>query len=220
MINYPCNPTGTSYTKKELRDIAKVVKKRNLLIISDEVYDELTYDFDHTPLASLPGMKGHVIYLNGFSKAYAMTGFRIGWACGPKKIVQAMTKIHQYTILCPSITGQIAACEALKTGFKNVAEMKKEYKRRRRFIVEALNEIGLLCHMPEGAFYVFPSIESTGEKSIDFAQNLLKNEKVALVPGVAFGKSCEGYVRISYASSYENLKEAVKRIKNYISKKP
>lgn len=219
MINYPCNPTGVSYTRQELLAIAKVVKKHNLLVISDEVYDELTYDFDHTPFASLPGMKDHVIYLNGFSKTYAMTGFRIGWVCGPKKIVGAMTKIHQYTILCPSITGQVAAQEALKNGFKGVQVMKKEYKRRRRFIVEALNDIGLDCHMPEGAFYVFPSIKNTGESSMDFAQNLLKKEKVALVPGVAFGKSCEGYIRISYASSYENLKEAVARINRYLEKK-
>jgi len=217
MINYPCNPTGASYTKKELQDIAKIVKKHDLLVISDEVYDELTYDFDHTPLSSLPGMKNHVIYLNGLSKTYAMTGFRIGWACGPKKIIGAMTKIHQYTMLCASITGQIAACEALKNGLASVGEMKKEYKRRRRFIVEGLNDIGLECHKPEGAFYVFPSIKNTGEKSMDFAQNLLKKKKVALIPGVAFGKSCEGYVRISYASSYANLKEAVARIKNYLS---
>ena len=219
MINYPCNPTGTSYTKGELQAIAKVVKKHNLLVVSDEVYDELTYDFDHTPFSSLPGMKDHVIYLNGFSKNYAMTGFRVGWACGPKKVIHAMTKIHQYTILCVSITGQIAACEALKNGAKSVDEMKREYKRRRRFIVEALNDIGLKCHMPQGAFYVFPSIECTKEQSMDFAQNLLKKEKVALVPGVAFGKSCEGYVRISYASSYDNLKEAVARIKNYLYKR-
>ena len=219
MINYPCNPTGASYTKKELQDIAKIVKKHDLWIVSDEVYDELTYDFDHTPFSSLPGMKNHVIYLNGFSKTYAMTGFRIGWACGPKKIIEAMTKIHQYTMLCASITGQIAACEALKNGFKSVQDMKKEYKRRRRFIVEALNDIGLECHMPEGAFYVYPSIKSTGEKSMDFAQNLLKKENVALVPGTAFGSSCEGYVRISYASSYDNLKEAIERIKHYINKK-
>jgi len=218
MINYPCNPTGASYTKKELQEIAKVAKKHNLLIISDEVYDELTYDFDHTPLASLPGMKDQVIYLNGFSKTYAMTGFRIGWACGSKKIIGAMTKIHQYTMLCAPITGQIAAREALKNGFQSVQDMKKEYKRRRRFIVEALNDIGLECHMPEGAFYVYPSIKSTGEKSMDFAQNLLKKENVALVPGTAFGRSCEGYVRISYASSYGNLKEAMIRIKHYIDK--
>ncbi len=218
MINYPCNPTGASYTRKELQAIARVVKNRNLLVISDEVYDELTYDFDHTPLSSLPGMKDHVVYLNGFSKAYAMTGFRIAWACGPRQIIAAMTKIHQYTMLCASINAQIAAGEALKNGAKSVAAMKKEYKRRRRYIVGALNDIGLECHMPEGAFYVFPSIKSVGEPSIDFAQNLLKKQKVALVPGVAFGKSCEGYVRISYASSYDNLKEAVARIGEYLGK--
>jgi len=216
MINYPCNPTGASYTRQELQKIAQIVRKHNLLIISDEVYDELTYDFDHTPLASLPGMKNHVVYLNGFSKAYAMTGFRIGWVCGPKKIVGAMTKIHQYTILCASITGQMASVEALKHGFESIQAMKREYKRRRRYIVEALNEIGMECHSPEGAFYVFPSIKSTGEKSMDFAKNLLKKKNVALVPGIAFGPSCEGYVRISYASSYENLKEAISRMADYL----
>jgi len=219
MINYPCNPTGTSYSRKELLAMARVIKKHNLLVISDEVYDELTYDYDHTPLSSLPGMKERVVYLNGFSKAYAMTGFRIGWVCGPKKVVAAMTKIHQYTILCASIDGQMAAQEAIKNGAKNVQLMKREYKRRRQFIVEELNKLGLDCHMPEGAFYVFPSIKSTGESSMDFAQNLLKKKSVALVPGVAFGKSCEGYVRISYASSYENLKEAVLRISDYLKKK-
>jgi len=218
MINYPCNPTGASYTRQELLKIAKVVKKHGLLVISDEVYDELTYDFDHTPLASLKGMKNHVVYFNGFSKAYAMTGFRIGYVCGPKKIIAAMTKIHQYTMLCAPITGQIAAIEALQQGFKSVREMKREYNRRRRYIVEALNETGLECHMPEGAFYVFPSIKGTGQKSMEFAQGLLKKQKVALVPGVAFGPSCEGYVRISYASSYDNLKEAITRIKKHLGK--
>jgi len=217
MINYPCNPTGASYTKEELIKIASIVKKHNLLVISDEVYDELTYDFDHTPLASLKGMKDHVVYFNGFSKAYAMTGFRLGYACGPSKIISAMTKIHQYTILCASITAQMAAMEALRHGFNSVQLMKREYKRRRRFIVDALNGMGLDCHLPEGAFYVFPSIKKTGQKSMDFAQNLLKKKKVALVPGIAFGPSCEGYVRISYASSYENLKEAVARIRSYLS---
>ncbi len=218
MINYPCNPTGASYTKGELQAIARVAQRHNLLVISDEVYDELTYDFDHTPLASLRGMKDYVLYFNGFSKAYAMTGFRIGWVCGPAKVVAAMTKIHQYTMLCAPITGQIAAAEALKNGFKSVQEMKKEYNRRRRYIVSALNEIGLDCHMPQGAFYVFPSIQRTGETSMAFAQNLLKKTKVALVPGGAFGASGEGYVRISYASSYECLKEAVSRIKNYLKR--
>ena len=218
MLNYPCNPTGASYQKKELEEIAKIVKKHDLIVISDEVYDELTYDFDHTPLSSLAGMHERVIYLNGFSKAYAMTGFRIGWASGPEPIISAMTKIHQYTMLCASITGQIAAIEALHNGFKAVQLMKKEYMRRRNFIVDALNNMGLKCHMPEGAFYVFPSIQSTKESSIDFAQNLLKKKKVALVPGTAFGASSEGFVRISYASSYENIKEAVARIGNYLGK--
>ncbi len=217
MINYPCNPTGASYTRNELLAIARVIKRRNLLVISDEIYDELTYDFDHTPLASLEGMKERVIYLNGFSKAYAMTGFRIGFVCGPPQVIAAMTKIHQYTMLCAPITGQMAALEALKNGFQAVKEMKGEYKRRRRYIVTALNEMGLKCHLPDGAFYVFPSIQSTGETSMEFAQNLLKKKKVALVPGPAFGSSCEGYVRISYASSYENLKEAVIRMKDYLA---
>ena len=212
MINYPSNPTGASYTKNELRAIAEVVKKRGLLVLSDEIYDELTYDFDHTPLASLPGMKEHVLYFNGFSKSYAMTGFRIGWVNGPAKIIAAMTKIHQYTMLCASITGQMAAREALRSGLKEVHVMKREYRRRRNFIVDALNQIGLDCLMPEGAFYVFPSIKKIGMPSLDFAKKLLEKEKVALVPGVAFGPSCEGYIRISYASSYDNLKEAVRRI--------
>jgi len=218
MINYPCNPTGASYTKKELKDIANVVKKKNLIVISDEVYDELTYDFDHTPLSSLPGMKERVIYLNGFSKGYAMTGFRLGWACGPSEIIAGMTKIHQYTMLCAPIVSQLAAIEALRGGLKDVHEMKKEYMRRRRFVVSRLNEIGLDCHMPQGAFYVFPSIKKTKQGSLNFAQDLLKKKKVALVPGVAFGPSVEGYVRISYASSYENLKEAMLRIEQYLAK--
>ncbi len=216
LINYPCNPTGTSYSKKELEEMAEVVKKKDLLVVSDEIYDELTYDYEHTPFASLKGMKKHVIYLNGLSKSYAMTGFRIGWACGPKEIISAMTKIHQYTMLCASIVSQMAAIEALRNGFKNVLEMKKEYNRRRKYIVGALNEIGLSCHNPEGAFYVFPSIKTTGWNSLDFAKDLLKKKKVALVPGVAFGPGCEGYIRISYASSYENLKEAIHRMTQYL----
>lgn len=216
MLNYPCNPTGTSYTKEELLAICKVVKKHNLIVLSDEVYDELTYDFDHTPLSTLPGMKERVLYFNGFSKSYAMTGFRIGWVCGPSVLVAAMTKIHQYTMLCASITGQIAAREALVHAAKDVQEMKREYNRRRLFVVDGLNELGLKCHLPQGAFYVFPSIASTKQKSMDFAQNLLKEQKVALVPGVAFGQACEGFVRISYASSFQNLKEALERIKLFL----
>ncbi len=219
ILNYPCNPTGTSYTKKELENISKVIKKTSLIVISDEVYDELTYDFVHTPIASLSGMQERVIYLNGFSKGYAMTGFRIGWACGPRKVISAMTKIHQYTILCASITSQMAAIEALKNGHRSLQHMKKEYKRRRRYFVEALNEIGLKCHMPDGAFYAFPSIEVTGEDALSFAQNLLKEEKVAVVPGTAFDSSCKGYVRMSYATSYDKLKEAICRIDRYIKRR-
>ena len=147
-----------------------------------------------------------------------MTGFRIGWACGPAEVIAAMTKIHQYTMLCASITGQIAAREAILNGSKETQHMKEEYNRRRIFIIEQLNEIGLACHMPEGAFYAFPSIKISGESSMDFAKNLLNEQKVALVPGVAFGQSCEGYVRISYASSFENLKEAIARMKVYLEK--
>ncbi len=219
MINYPANPTGVSYTKKELLSLAKVIKKHNLILISDEIYDELTYDFDHVPFVTLPEMKERTIYLNGFSKAYAMTGFRIGYACGPASVIAAMTKIHQYTMLCASITGQIAAIEALRSGFKDVAQMKKEYMRRRRFMVQALNEIGLECHNPQGAFYVFPSIKKTKQKSLDFAKNLLSQKKVAIVPGVAFGAASEGFVRMSYASSYENLKEAIVRMADYLGKR-
>jgi len=219
ILNYPCNPTGASYTQSELKAIAKIAKKNNLLIISDEVYDELTYDFQHTPMASLKDMKNQVVYLNGFSKVYAMTGFRIGWVCGPKKVIAAMTKIHQYTILCPPIGGQMAAIEALTNSHKSVQSMKREYNRRRKYIVNALNGMGLSCHLPQGAFYVFPSIESTKESAIDFAKNLLKEKKVALVPGTAFDDSCQGHVRISYASSYESIREAVLRLKSYLESK-
>ncbi|MDE2222133.1 MAG: aminotransferase class I/II-fold pyridoxal phosphate-dependent enzyme [Candidatus Omnitrophica bacterium] len=219
LLGYPCNPTGTSYSRKELEALARVIKKHDLLVISDELYDELTYDFEHTPMATLPGMKNRVIYLNGFSKSYAMTGFRIGYACGPADLVGAMTKIHQYTMLCASITGQMAAVQALKNAADDVAAMKKEYDRRRRFIVGALNDIGLTCHMPQGAFYAFPSIKISGENAMDFAKNLLMKQKVALVPGDAFGTGCSDHVRISYASSYDNLKEAVARIEKYLKKK-
>jgi aminotransferase len=219
LLGYPSNPTGASYTKKELEAIAHVIKKHDMLVISDELYDELTYDFKHTPIATLAGMRDRVVYLNGFSKSYAMTGFRVGYACGPADIIGAMTKIHQHTMLCASITGQMAAVEALKNSAGDVQAMKKEYDRRRRFIVGALNDIGMTCHMPQGAFYVFPSVEVTGESAMDFAKNLLLKQKVALVPGDAFGRSCSQYVRISYASSYDNLKEAVLRIEKYLKKK-
>ncbi|MBI4335389.1 MAG: aminotransferase class I/II-fold pyridoxal phosphate-dependent enzyme [Candidatus Omnitrophica bacterium] len=217
ILNYPSNPTGISYTRRELKEFAKVIEKHDLLVISDEIYDELTYDFPHTPFPTLRGMKKRTVYLNGFSKAYAMTGWRVGYACGPREIIAAMTKIHQYTIMCVPIMGQMAAIEALKNGDKSVEEMKKEYKRRRDFIVDGLNNIGLKCHKPRGAFYVFPSIEAAGLTSIDFATSLLKKEKVAVVPGTAFGPSGEGHVRMAYAASFENIKEALGRISRFIS---
>jgi aminotransferase len=164
-------------------------------------------------------MKERVIYLNGFSKAYAMTGFRLGWAAGPEKILAAMTKIHQYTIMCAPITSQMAGREAMRNGHKDVLVMKREYNRRRNFIVTSLNEIGLECHMPQGAFYAFPSIKSLQMSSLDFAKELLEQEKVALVPGNAFGSKCSDHVRISYASSYDNLREAVARMKRYLERR-
>lgn len=219
LINYPCNPTGASYTRQELEALAKVIKKYDLILLSDEIYDELTYDYEHTAFPVLPGMKDRTIYLNGFSKAYAMTGYRIGYACGPKDLIAAMTKIHQYTMLCAPITGQMAAIEAMRSGMDDVKAMKSEYDKRRKFIVGALNDIGLTCHMPQGAFYVFPSIKKSGQSSMDFAKNLLASQKVALVPGVAFTPKGKDFVRISYASSYDNLQEAVRRIEKYLKKK-
>ncbi len=212
VLNYPCNPTGVSYTRSELVALARVITKHNLLAVCDEVYDDLTYDMGHTPFPSLPGMRNNAVYLNGFSKGFAMTGWRIGFACGPKDVIAAMTKIHQYTIMCVSITSQMAACEALVSGKKSVEEMKREYKRRREYFIDALNELGLACHKPEGAFYAFPSVASTGLSSMEFSQQLLKSQKVAVVPGTAFGSCGEGHVRMSYASSMDNLKEAVRRM--------
>ena len=216
ILNYPNNPTGVSYTRQELKAISKVILKRNLIMISDEIYGDLTYDFDHTPFPVLPGMKERTIYLNGFSKSYAMTGWRIGYVCGPKNIVAMMTKIHQYTMLGAPIMSQMAAREALKNGERFIREMKREYRRRREYVVSGLNEIGLTCHKPEGAFYAFPSIKSSGLSSMEFAKKLLEKERVALVPGTAFGASCEGYVRISYASNINNIKEALIRIKRFL----
>ncbi len=216
VLNYPNNPTGASYTKAELKEISKAVLRRNLIMISDEIYGDLTYDFNHTPLPTLPHMKERTIYLNGFSKSYAMTGWRIGYTCAPEKIVSLMTKIHQYTMLCAPIMSQMAAREALKNGERSLQEMKREYRRRRELVISGLNEIGLTCHKPEGAFYAFPSIKSSGMTSMDFAKTLLKKERVALVPGTAFGPSGEGYVRISYASSLSNIKEALVRIKRFL----
>ncbi len=218
ILNYPSNPTGASYSKRELSEICKIAIKHNLIVISDEIYGDLTYNFIHTPIAQFKGMKSRTIYLNGFSKAFAMTGWRIGFACGPKEVISAMTKIHQYTMLCAPIMSQIAACEALKNGESSVLSMKKQYRIRRDFVVDRLNEMGLECILPDGAFYVFPSIKNTGYDSISFAERLLKTQKVAVVPGLAFGKVGREYIRISYASSLENLKEALVRIERFLKK--
>lgn len=216
VLNYPNNPTGASYTAAELKQIAKVITRHDLIMISDEIYGDLTYDFEHVPFPTLPRMKERTIYLNGFSKSYAMTGWRIGYACAPEKIISLMTKIHQYTMLCAPIMSQMAAREALKNGERSTRQMKREYKRRRELVISGLNEIGLSCHKPEGAFYAFPSIKVSGLSSMEFAKSLLKKERVALVPGTAFGPSGEGYVRISYASSLTNIKEALFRIKRFL----
>ncbi|HDP16496.1 MAG TPA: aminotransferase class I/II-fold pyridoxal phosphate-dependent enzyme [Candidatus Omnitrophica bacterium] len=219
VLNYPANPTGVSYTKKELAELSGAFIKHKLIVISDEVYGELTYDFEHTPLVTLKGMKDRTLYFDGFSKTFAMTGWRVGFCCGPEKIISAMTKVHQYTMLCAPIMGQIAGIEALKNNTKrHVMEMKREYKRRREFIIPRLNAIGLKCSMPEGAFYAFPSIEKTGMDSCEFAEGLLKKEKVAVIPGTAFGSEGKGRIRISYASNMPDLKEAGLRLERFLRK--
>ncbi len=218
ILNYPVNPTGVSYRRKELEAINKVLLKHKILCICDEVYGDLTYDFQHVVFSTLPGAKKNTLYLNGFSKSYAMTGWRVGFACGPKEIIGAMTKIHQYTIMCVSITSQMAAAEALVSGKRYVQQMKREYNRRRQFIVSELNSLGLKCMLPQGAFYVFPCIKSTGLSSMEFSRKLLDEQKVAVVPGTAFGTCAEGYIRISYASSMENLKEALHRMRLFLQK--
>ena len=216
ILNYPTNPTGVSYRRKELEAINKVLLKNKILCISDEVYGDLTYDFTHVVFPTLPKAKDNTVYFNGFSKSYAMTGWRVGFACGPKEIIAAMTKIHQYTIMCVPITSQIAAAEALVSGRRSVEQMKREYNRRREFIVAEFNSLGLKCQRPQGAFYVFPCIKSTGLSSMEFSQKLLAEQKVAVVPGTAFGACAEGYIRISYASSMDNLKEAINRIRKFL----
>lgn len=216
LLSYPSNPTGTALNRAELMAIAEVIKKHDILVISDEIYGQLTYDQPFVSIASLPGMKDRTILLDGFSKAYAMTGWRVGYAAGHKDIISAMCKIHQYSMLCASIVSQMAAVEALKNGRARAEEMRDEYNHRRRLIVDGFNRIGLDCHMPEGAFYAFPSIISTGLSSEDFAEKLLFEEKVAVVPGNVFGDCGSGYIRCSYATSLENIEEALGRIQRFV----
>jgi len=218
LIGYPCNPTGAVLSKEELTRIADLAKRYNLLVISDEVYGQLVYGVEHTCLATLPGMRERTILLNGFSKAYAMTGWRIGYAASDKEIIGAMTKIHQYTMLCAPIMGQMAALEALKTGDSEVENMVKDYDRRRRVIVKGFRTIGLSCFEPKGAFYAFPSIKTTGMTSEEFAEKLLWEEKVAVVPGSAFGPCGEGYLRCCYATALSDIEEALKRMGRFIKK--
>lgn len=216
VINYPVNPTGISYKESELKALAKVLRKRDVIVISDEIYGDLSYDYEHIPFATIPGMKERTIYLNGFSKAYAMTGWRIGYACGPKDVIQAMNKIHQYTMLCAPIMSQMAAEEALLNGEKAYIEMKREYRRRRDYVVGRLRDIGLEFPYPEGAFYIFPSVEGTGLDGSEFAYRLLREKRVAVVPGVAFGPSGKSYIRISYTAEFDKLKKALDKIESFV----
>ncbi len=218
ILGYPANPTGAVMPENKLKEIAEVARRHNLLIVSDEIYAKLVYGAAHTCLAALPGMKESTILLGGFSKAYAMTGWRIGYAAAPEEIISAMTKIHQYTIMSAPTMGQVAAIEALKSGEDSVTEMVEEYNRRRMVIVEGLNDIGLSCFEPKGAFYAFPSIKATGMTSEEFAERLLIEEKVAVVPGNAFGKGGEGYIRCCYATSMAELEEALSRMKRFVAK--
>ena len=217
ILNFPCNPTGAVLTDEQMRDIAKIAVRHDLAVIADHIYSELHYDDApmHT-VASLPGMRERTIFLHGFSKAFAMTGFRIGYACGPNSIVDAMMKIHQYSMLCAPTTAQYAAEEALKNARPDMHRMVAEYKARRNVIVSRFNEMGLSCFNPQGAFYVFPNITSTGLSSQDFAVRLLKSKRVAVVPGNAFGACGEGYVRCSYATSLEDIRTAMDRIEEFL----
>ncbi|MEL4026291.1 aminotransferase [Lysinibacillus endophyticus] len=216
MLCSPNNPTGTMLSKHELEDIANLAKKYDLLIIADEIYAELAYDEEYTSMAAIEGMKERTILVSGFSKGFAMTGWRLGFVCSPPEISNAMLKVHQYALMCASTMAQYAAIEALKNGRPEVDEMIKSYRRRRNYIVQSFNEIGLECHNPGGAFYAFPSIKSTGLSSQEFAEQLLLKEGVAVVPGDVFGESGEGHIRCSYATSLEQLQEAIKRIKHFI----
>ena len=219
VLPFPNNPTGAIMEKEDLEAIAEVVKKYDLYVISDEIYSELTYkeDTSHVTIASLKGMKERTILINGFSKAYAMTGWRLGYACGPQPIIQQMTKIHQFAIMCAPTTSQYAAIEALKNGDEDVAKMREEYNGRRRYLLHRFKEMGLDCFEPFGAFYVFPCIKEFGMTSDEFATKLLEAQKVAVVPGTAFGASGEGFIRISYAYSLDVLKKAMDRIEAYIT---
>ncbi|MCR5085967.1 MAG: aminotransferase class I/II-fold pyridoxal phosphate-dependent enzyme [Lachnospiraceae bacterium] len=218
VLPFPNNPTGAIMTKEDLEAIAEVCIEKDIFVVSDEIYSELTYGAKHVSMASIPGMRERTILINGFSKGHAMTGWRLGYACGPEEIIQQMTKIHQFAIMCAPTTSQYAAVDALKNGDEDVAMMRDAYDKRRRYVLHELRDMGLTCFEPYGAFYVFPCIKEFGMSSEDFATKLLQEEKVAIVPGTAFGDSGEGFLRISYAYSLENLKEALGRLRRFVTK--
>ena len=218
VLPFPNNPTGAIMERKDLEEIAEVIIENDIFVISDEIYSELTYKDEHVSIVCIPGMQERTVLINGFSKAYAMTGWRLGYACGPKEIIEQMTKIHQFAIMCAPTTSQYAAIEALKNGDEDVREMLESYNQRRRFMLHAFRNMGLECFEPYGAFYVFPCIKEFGMTSEEFAERFLMEEKVAAVPGTAFGDSGEGYLRISYAYSLENLKEALGRLEHFVAR--
>jgi len=218
LVGYPNNPTGAVMTRERLNEIAAVVKQHDLLVISDEIYDRLVYGTRHVCFPSLPGMYSRTILLQGFSKAYAMTGWRVGYIAAPAELMEMMRKVHQYTIMCAATVSQVAALAALQEGEPYVQQMVAEYDRRRRLIVDGLNEIGLKCFEPRGAFYAFPSVEVTGMDENEFAEKLLHEERVAVVPGSAFGEAGRGYVRCSYATAYEKIEEALERLRRFVRK--
>ncbi len=220
VLNFPTNPTGGTANRQKLEEIAKFAIEKDLLVASDEIYSELTFEGDHVSIASLPGMRERTVFLHGFSKAFAMTGFRIGYACGPAGVIDGMLKIHQYGIMCASIISQEAAVEALKNGRESMLHMREKYRERRDFIVRRFNELGLPCHLPRGAFYAFPNITSTGLDSMSFASQLLAAQKVAMVPGTAFGAAGAGFCRASFSTSYERIHEAGERIARFLDTLP
>jgi len=218
MLNFPNNPTGAVMSQAELEDIAAFARERDLIVITDEIYAELTYDAPHTSIVSLPGLRERTIFLHGFSKAWAMTGFRLGYACGPAELIEAMMKIHQYTMLCASSIGQKAAIEALARPEADIGEMVNEYRRRRNYIAATFADMGLECHRPLGAFYAFPSVAKFKLPAKEFAMRFLREENVAVVPGTAFGECGEGFVRCAYATRMDNIKEAMLRLRRFIGR--
>jgi aminotransferase len=218
LLNFPANPTGTALSREDVESICAFARERDLLVVSDEIYSELTYDMERASPAAAPGMKERTIFLHGFSKAWAMTGFRMGYACAPAELIEAMMKIHQYTMLCAPILSQEAAVEALNDPEPVIEAMRSEYHKRRNFIHGSLNEMGLPCHKPSGAFYAFPYVGDYGMTSKEFAFNLLEEEQVACVPGDAFGPSGEGFLRCSYATDFEQIKEAMARMAAFVER--